>query len=110
MAVVATPDGQARADHYVVAGGAWSGKLLGEEALGLDIRPVRGQILLFKAAPGLLPHIVYRQGRYLVPRLDGHVLAGSTLAFLNVYAARLGASSFQIGLLNIMSVDTYKRK
>jgi glycine oxidase len=76
---VTTPDGQARADHYVVAGGAWSGKLLGEEALGLDIRPVRGQILLFKAAPGLLPHIVYQQGRYLVPRLDGHVLAGSTL-------------------------------
>lgn len=27
------------------------------------------------------------------------ILAGSTLAFLNVYAARLGASSFQIGLL-----------
>jgi glycine oxidase len=76
---VLTPDGEVRADRYVVAGGAWSGKLLGEQALGLDIRPVRGQILLFKAAPGLLPHIVYRDGRYLVPRLDGHVLAGSTL-------------------------------
>lgn len=74
-----TPDGEIRADRYVVAGGAWSGKLLGEQALGLDIRPVRGQILLFKATPGLLTHIFYREGRYLVPRLDGHILAGSTL-------------------------------
>lgn len=74
-----TPAGDIRADRYVVAGGAWSAKLLGELALGLDIRPVRGQILLFQAKPGLLPHIVYREGRYLVPRRDGHILAGSTL-------------------------------
>jgi MFS family permease len=30
------------------------------------------------------------------------VLNGSTLAFLNIYAARLGASGFQIGLINAM--------
>jgi glycine oxidase len=76
---VSTAGGEIRADRYVVAGGAWSGKLLGDQALGLDIRPVRGQILLFKAEPGLLNHIIYREGRYLVPRLDGHILVGSTL-------------------------------
>lgn len=63
----------------VICAGAWSQGLLGPMALGLDIRPVRGQILLLSGQPGLLPCIVYRGGRYLVPRADGHVLVGSTL-------------------------------
>ena len=68
-----------QADLYVLAAGAWTQTLLGEASAGLDIRPVRGQILLYKAEPGLLPCIVYRDGHYLVPRSDGHILAGSTL-------------------------------
>lgn len=76
---VHTTQGPMGADRYLVCGGAWSGKLLGEHALGLRIVPVRGQVLLFHAQPGTLGHIVYRQGKYLVPRLDGHILAGSTL-------------------------------
>jgi len=70
--------GELRADRYVVCAGAWSQALL-PEAGAADIRPVRGQILLFHAAPGLLPCIVYLDGRYLVPRRDGLILAGSTL-------------------------------
>ncbi|MEW5769540.1 MAG: glycine oxidase ThiO [Pseudomonadota bacterium] len=73
------PNGEFHADRYVIASGAWSGRLLGDAALGLRISPVRGQILLFKAAPGTLNHIVFRHGKYLVPRRDGHILAGSTL-------------------------------
>ena len=68
-----------RADQYVVAAGAWSAELLGPRAAGLPIRPIRGQILLYRAAPGRLPCVVYDNGRYLVPRADGHILAGSTL-------------------------------
>ncbi len=68
-----------QADVYVLAAGAWSQALLGERAAGLKITPVRGQILLFKAEPGQLACIVYRNGHYLVPRADGHILAGSTL-------------------------------
>ena len=74
-----THDGEIRADRYIISSGAWSGELLGETGSGLDISPVRGQILLFKANPGLLTHIIYSGGKYLVPRLDGHILAGSTL-------------------------------
>jgi glycine oxidase len=69
------------ADHYIMATGAWSRQLLGNHALNLNIWPVRGQILLFKAQPDLLKTIVL-QGRdyfYLIPRQDGHILAGSTL-------------------------------
>jgi glycine oxidase len=36
-------------------------------------------MLLFKLEPGVLESILYRKGLYLIPRRDGHVLAGSTL-------------------------------
>ncbi len=69
------------ADHYVITAGAWSRQLLGNHALNLDIWPVRGQILLFKAQPDLLKTIVLCEHDYfyLIPRRDGHILAGSTL-------------------------------
>lgn len=76
---VETENGRIACGSAVICAGAWSRDLLGPLALGLDIRPVRGQILLLSGQPGLLPCIVYRGGRYLVPRADGHVLIGSTL-------------------------------
>jgi glycine oxidase len=36
-------------------------------------------MLLFKLEPGALDTILYRNGLYLIPRRDGHVLVGSTL-------------------------------
>ncbi len=76
---VETPNGVFSADSVVVTAGAWTGGLLAEFGDAPAIAPVRGQIMLLKAAPGLLPRIVYRRGHYLVPRADGHILAGSTL-------------------------------
>lgn len=67
------------ADSVLVAAGAWTGGLLAGLGHAPKITPVRGQIVLFKAAPGLLPCVVYQDGHYLVPRTDGHILAGSTL-------------------------------
>ncbi|MFM2096551.1 MAG: Hydrogen cyanide synthase subunit HcnC precursor, partial [Planctomycetota bacterium] len=40
--------------------------------------PIRGQMVLFRAIPGALRHIVNEGPRYLVPRDDGLILAGST--------------------------------
>lgn len=67
------------ADSVVLATGAWSG--LGLAGLGATphIRPIRGQMLLFKLEPGGLDTILYRNGLYLIPRRDGHLLVGSTL-------------------------------
>jgi hypothetical protein len=76
---VTTPRGDFSAAGYIVAAGAWSGAIPGLDNLVTRIFPVRGQMLLFKLAPGLLPCIVLRNGAYLIPRKDGHVLAGSTL-------------------------------
>lgn len=76
---VETPNGVFSADSVVVTAGAWSGGLLAALGHAPEIAPVRGQIVLFKAEPGLLPCVAYQRGHYLVPRADGHILAGSTL-------------------------------
>ncbi len=67
------------ADKVVLATGAWSGLGLAGLAAMPQIRPIRGQMLLFKLGPGVLDTILYRNGLYLIPRRDGHVLVGSTL-------------------------------
>lgn len=74
-----TSCGEFGADRYIVAAGAWSKQLLGRYALQLDIRPMRGQMLLFKFDSPPLRHIVLQEGMYLIPRRDGHLLVGSTL-------------------------------
>ncbi|WP_029147432.1 FAD-binding oxidoreductase [Methylophilus sp. 5] len=67
------------ADAFVVTSGAWSFELLKQTTSTLDIKPMRGQMLLYQMTPGLLPHIVYRDGFYMLQRRDGHLLAGSSL-------------------------------
>lgn len=67
------------ADQFVVTSGAWSFELLKNTAQQLNIKPMRGQILLYEQTGGNLTHIVYKNGFYLVPRQDGLLLAGSTL-------------------------------
>lgn len=76
---VETTQGRLVADDYVVAGGAWSSGFLGELAPAMALKPMRGQIVLLKGLAGRLPHIVYREGLYVIPRADGHILIGSTL-------------------------------
>lgn len=79
VSAVITSGGTFNAGQYIISAGAWSTQLLGTHALQLDIKPVRGQMLLYKFAAPPLPHIVLQDGMYLIPRRDGHVLVGSTL-------------------------------
>jgi len=67
----------------VVTCGAWSARLLAGVGVNVEVQPVRGQMLLFKAVPGLVKHIIHDQGRYIIPRLDGHILVGSTLEYVD---------------------------
>jgi len=67
------------ADMFVWAGGAWAGQALGELAAVPHVRPVRGQMLLYAPGSHALDRILYQDGLYLVPRRDGHLLAGSTV-------------------------------
>jgi len=75
-----TTDGEhLHADKFVVTSGAWSFELLRANAMKLNIKPMRGQILLYQLPHRELTNMVYREGFYLVPRKDGMLLAGSTL-------------------------------
>ncbi|WP_417330132.1 glycine oxidase ThiO [Halomonas cupida] len=76
---IETSRGNLAADQVVICGGAWSARLLELAGLQLPVRPVKGQMLLFKARPGLVNRVVLMDGRYVIPRADGRVLAGSTL-------------------------------
>ncbi len=69
------------ADQVVIAGGAWSAKLLDGYLQVPRIAPVKGQMIIFRAKPNLVRHIILSNGKYLIPRLDGRVLLGSTLEF-----------------------------
>jgi len=76
---VQTAQGEMRADQVVVAAGAWSAQLLATLGLEIPVKPMKGQMILFKCAEDFLPSMVLAKGRYAIPRRDGHVLVGSTL-------------------------------
>lgn len=81
---VETPGAVYTADQYVLASGAWSGKLiacLGGNVPQLPVEPVKGQMLIFQTTPGTLKHIILDEGHYLIPRQDGRILVGSTLEY-----------------------------
>lgn len=63
----------------VVTVGAWTGELLKKVGLSVPIKPIKGEIVLFAARPGLLSHIIVKNYLYLVPRMDGRILVGSTV-------------------------------
>jgi glycine oxidase len=75
---LSTTQGIFGSETYIVTAGAWSKVLLGEHALKTDIKPIRGQMLLFKFETPPLQHIVLQGDIYLIPRRDGHLLLGST--------------------------------
>ena len=39
-------------------------------------------MILFKTEPGRLNRIILNNGKYLIPRKDGHIVAGSTLEYV----------------------------
>jgi glycine oxidase len=116
---VQTTQGDFSAAAVVVAAGAWSGGLPGIDALSERVFPVRGQMLLFKLPPELLseslPTIVLRNGAYLIPRRDGHVLAGSTLEAAGfdkstTDAARLELLAFAGGILPTLTEQVLQQQ
>jgi glycine oxidase len=77
---VETSRGHVSANSVVIAGGAWSSLLRASDIAlpDLRIKPVRGQMLCFEAAPQIARHVIYSPRGYIVPRRDGRLLAGST--------------------------------
>lgn len=64
----------------ILASGAWSGAI---EAIlpphRPAVRPIKGQMLSVRMGRSLTSSILWREGRYLVPRRDGRLLIGATV-------------------------------
>jgi len=77
---VVTNRSKIQSARVCVTTGAWTRQVLQEFAAPTnttDIFPVRGQIVLFRLPQQPCSHVVNDGHRYLVPRQDGLVLAGS---------------------------------
>ncbi len=75
---VRTAQGRMSAGKYLLAAGAWTDALLQPLSFECGIHPVRGQIAMLNARTSVLRRVIQQGHRYLVPRLDGRVLVGST--------------------------------
>lgn len=63
----------------VIAAGAWTQALLEPLGIAVGIAPVKGEMLRYRAAAGLVRHILLHKDCYIIPRRDGGLLVGSTL-------------------------------
>jgi glycine oxidase len=77
---VETTLGFISAPLVVICAGAWASLIPATERRvpPVSIEPVRGQILCFESHPRAARHVIYSPRGYIVPRLDGRLLAGST--------------------------------
>lgn len=66
-------------DAVVVCAGAWSAQVAGAGVPDGAVVPVRGQMLELQGPKGAFDVVVYGRGGYVVPRVDGRVVAGSTM-------------------------------
>lgn len=78
VAGVITSQGVNRAEQVCVTSGAWTGLLLQKLGMTLGVVPMRGQMVLFRSNRPVATHVINEGPRYLVPREDGRLLAGST--------------------------------
>jgi glycine oxidase len=76
---VKTTDSEYKCHHVAITCGAWSSALWPATETLLPVKPIRGQMVMIKTTPGLITRMVLTQHHYVIPRLDGRVLVGSTL-------------------------------
>jgi len=76
-----TAQGKLPVGQLIVSAGAWTAQLFARlfPTQAPNIVPVKGQMLLFEAKPDTLPFMVLDEDRYLIPRRDGKILAGSSV-------------------------------
>ena len=74
-----TNAGRINAGITVLATGAWTSLIkFGDHSAPFVVKPVRGQMIEFHPEERIFNHVIYSRRGYVVPRLDGRILAGST--------------------------------
>ena len=72
---------QLEADVVVICAGAWSAKVMAMLEQNIQIRPIRGQMIMYRMPAeilGQIKRITLLDDHYIIPRRDGRVLVGST--------------------------------
>ncbi len=94
--------GEHRADKVVIAAGVRSGEIEGLPSyMKKALRPIRGQVLRLRSAPGAGPSLVVRSlwdGRlvYVVPRTSGEVVIGASAEEVGFDATRKARSTYEL--------------
>ena len=78
VTAVCTSQGDLQAGKILITSGAWTSETVRALAFYVPIHPVRGQIALVNAGQRIFKSVLLWGARYIVPREDGRVLAGST--------------------------------
>ena len=73
-----TTTAEEHGERICFTAGAWTFGLLAKLGFQTGILPVRGQMVLYRCSQPPIQRILNEGSRYIVPRQDGHVLAGST--------------------------------
>ena len=76
---VVTNEGYFASENVIVAGGAWSSKLLSKTGLELDIYPVKGECFSVVTQSQLITTTVFSPSCYLVPKKGGRIIVGATV-------------------------------
>lgn len=76
---VRTPEEIILAETLVACAGAWSGQLLARLGRRLPMEPIRGQMVRARLDRPPLERVAWGPLGYVVPRLSGEVLVGSTV-------------------------------
>jgi glycine oxidase len=76
---VLTARGEIHARTVVIAAGSWSSLLRCDEAQRFEVEPARGQMAALEMPAPAARHVIYSRRGYLVPRLGGYLIAGSTI-------------------------------
>jgi glycine oxidase len=76
---IETREGRIVAADYCLTAGCWTSDLARRVGYSAEIKPIRGQIVLLKAARAPFQSVINSGLRYLVPRDDGRILVGSTM-------------------------------
>ena len=78
VTAIGTSQGDIQAGKFLFTSGAWTAEVVRALAFEVPVYPVRGQIALVNATKRILNPVLLWGARYIVPRDDGRVLAGST--------------------------------
>src|SRR5262245_34456963 len=73
-----TASGEGLTPTVVISAGSWSSLLGSDCSQKFEVEPVRGQMVAIEMPAPAVRHVIYSRRGYLVPRLSGYLIAGST--------------------------------